>query len=146
MLTSLIITLIRIYKLICQKYALICFTIGAVDGRVMYFQINTKRVLHQFQHSVSTDASRGEEALSVECVALCKQQGSGSMKWAASGGADGLMKIWDLNSGVLRCACEHSRSSVVALQWHDTAHHLIFTAALDYLIRVWDARDGKDND
>jgi WD40 repeat protein len=109
---------------------------------MLYLQANNKRVLHKFQHSELVENSE-DEVLSVECVALCKAQSNPALKLAASGGADGFLKVWDLNSGVLRLSCAHSRSSVVALQWHKAVHHLVFTAALDYLVRVWDARDGS---
>lgn len=117
--------------------------IGSVDGQVHYLQVNTKRLLLKFAHSVSVSEDSGEEAHSVECVAICKSKSTTAMKWAASGGSDGTLKVWDLNSGVLRCSCQHPSSSVVALEWHPVAHHLVVTAALDFIVRVWDARAGS---
>lgn len=38
--------------------------------------------------------------------------------------------------------CSHG-GGVIALKWH-TVHPLITTAALDNLVRVWDARSGTN--
>lgn len=76
----------------------------------------------------------------MECVAFGR--GKGAQSWAASGGGDGFLKIWDLSSGILRTSCSHNNLSVVALDWHSLVHHWIVTASLDNLLRVWDVRDG----
>lgn len=117
-----------------------------MDGKVVLYQIHSKRLLHQFAHSSSTTNDvLTEESLSVECVALCKQQQP--IRWAASGGADGIAKIWDLHSGVLRCSCQHGEAGskdcgVIAIRWHPSVAHLMITASLDCNLRVWDVRDG----
>lgn len=85
-----------------------------------------------------------EEVLGVECVGLSPSSSGGggdsNMRWAASGGMDKSLKIWDLTSGSCRCVCPHE-GSVVALRWHPTAM-LVCTAALDNAVRIWDARSG----
>jgi WD40 repeat protein len=48
------------------------------------------------------------------------------------------MKIWDTSSGTCRGLCPHG-DSVVALRWHSTLP-MIATAALDNIVRIWDAR------
>jgi ribosome assembly protein SQT1 len=78
-----------------------------------------------------------QSALSVECVGLS----GGNYKWAASGGLDNTLKIWDITSGSIRSVCQHE-GSVVALQWHGTLP-IVATAALDHLVRLWDARAGS---
>ena len=50
------------------------------------------------------------------------------------------MKIWDYINGTCRSVCQHN-GSVVSLQWH-TSLSIVSTAALDNIIRVWDARSG----
>eukprot|EP01034_Spumella_vulgaris_P022348 gene22348-28468_t len=78
------------------------------------------------------------EALSaVECVGFAK----GGLKWVASGGMDKNLKVWDMTTGSCRCICAHG-GSVVALKWHDTLP-IVCTAALDNVIRIWDARNGN---
>jgi WD40 repeat protein len=72
----------------------------------------------------------------VECVGFA----NGEWKWVASGGMDKTLKVWDTQSGVVRCVCQHG-GSVVSLAWHATLP-LIATAALDNVVRIWDARNG----
>ena len=63
-----------------------------------------------------------------------------ALKWAASGGLDKTLKVWDLVTGTCRSVCAHG-GSVVALQWH-TALPVVTTASLDRAVRLWDARNG----
>jgi len=77
-----------------------------------------------------------EETLSVECVGFSNS----AFKWAASGGCDSTMKIWDLLGGQCRAICHHD-GSVVALRWH-VSLPFVATAALDRIVRLWDARSG----
>jgi len=124
------------------------------------FQVSGKKMLQKFVHSSakiassssSTAAAVGggedgeeeeegreeeeEEALSVECCGFSH----GDLKWVASGGMDKELKVWDTASGTLRSTCTHG-GSVVSLRWHETLP-VICTAALDCLVRVWDARNG----
>lgn len=79
----------------------------------------------------------GEAVMAVECVGFAKGPG---LKWVASGGMDKNLKVWDVTSGACRSVCPHG-GSVVALRWHDTLP-IICTAALDNVIRIWDARNG----
>jgi WD40 repeat protein len=78
-----------------------------------------------------------EELSAVECVGFAK----GGLKWVASGGMDKNLKVWDMTTGSCRCVCAHG-GSVVALKWHDSLP-VICTAALDNVIRIWDARNGS---
>lgn len=78
----------------------------------------------------------GEAVMAVECVGFAK----GGLKWVASGGMDKNLKVWDIATGSCRSVCPHG-GSVVALRWHDTLP-IICTAALDSVIRIWDARNG----
>ena len=86
------------------------------------------------------DSDGGEErmeaVLGVECVGFA----NGDWKWVASGGMDKTLKVWDTMTGLARCSCLHG-GSVVALSWHSSMP-LICTAALDNVVRIWDARNG----
>lgn len=130
---------------------------GSVDGTMKLFQISGKRVLHTFVHSLPTsgtstnsrklsnedDMDNGDDdqeaavILGVECVGFAL----GDFKWVASGGLDKTLKIWETVTGACRTVCEHG-GSVVALKWHSKLP-VISTAALDQIVRVWDARSGS---
>eukprot|EP00597_Dinobryon_sp_UTEXLB2267_P002197 CAMPEP_0170066156 /NCGR_PEP_ID=MMETSP0019_2-20121128/5955_1 /TAXON_ID=98059 /ORGANISM="Dinobryon sp., Strain UTEXLB2267" /LENGTH=473 /DNA_ID=CAMNT_0010273167 /DNA_START=1222 /DNA_END=2640 /DNA_ORIENTATION=+ len=142
---------------------------GSADGSVALLQISKKRVLLKLMHHTPTtkgdagkmtsnssnnnvdmdeeeEGEEGEEVgVAVECVGFAPETSSttssSSMKWAASGGMDKTMKIWDLTSGTCRCVCTHD-GSVVALRWH-TSLPIVCTTALDNVVRVWDARSGS---
>jgi WD40 repeat protein len=79
---------------------------------------------------------RTEAVLSVECVGFA----NGEWKWVASGGMDKNLKVWDTMTGTVRCTCPHG-GSVVALVWHSSLP-IVCTAALDNVVRLWDARNG----
>ena len=111
-------------------------------------QISGKRILHSFNHNVSkapaaggegggdADDDAGEALSSVECVGFSNKQ----WYWCASGGLDNSLKVWDLAAGICRSSCAHN-GSVVSLKWHSVAP-IIVSAALDRLVRIWDARSG----
>jgi hypothetical protein len=77
-----------------------------------------------------------EEVLTVECVGISAT----AIKWCASGGMDKTLKVWDMTNGGCRAVCVH-QGGVVALRWHAELP-LIGTAALDNIMRLWDARAG----
>lgn len=85
----------------------------------------------------------GESVLGVECVGFANGD---TFKYAASGGLDKTLKVWDILTGSLRSTCVHG-GSVVALKWHSmgvTGGGLpaVCTAALDNAVRLWDGRNG----
>ena len=112
---------------------------GGLDGRVLLLQISGKRLLKEFAKS-TPDTSKGDEEVvdSVECVGFSQSR---EFNWAASGGSSKELHVWDIVSGNCRASCVHG-GSVVALKWHSSLP-LITTAALDNLVRVWDARSGS---
>ncbi len=58
------------------------------------------------------------------------------------GGMDGTLKIWDLGTFNCRHVCPHEGGAgVTKLRWH-TRLPLVYTAATDGAIRLWDARSG----
>jgi WD40 repeat protein len=72
---------------------------------------------------------------SVETVGL-----SSMLPLAATGGMDGKLIIWDLQSLTLRSTCEHE-DGVVKMIWPSSSH-LIYTGCLDAKVRIWDSRTG----
>lgn len=123
--------------------------LGSVDGKVRVYHIGGKKVLLTLVHSTpNASASNNdldtiqededtEEVMSVEAVGFSAAE----WRWIASGGMDSTLKIWDQNSGLLRCVCQH-KQGVVALQWHNELA-LIATGSLDRIVRLWDARNGS---
>ena len=139
--------------------------VGSADGTIKLLQISGKRVLQAFLHSTPVaadvadalpdikerDEARDDDedddeedgemvmdsegSLSVECVGF-----SHDARWIASGGLDKTLKIWDVMNGACRCTCLHP-ASVVSLAWHSSLP-AIATAALDNMVRLWDARTG----
>jgi WD40 repeat protein len=125
---------------------------GSGDGTVKLFGLGAKKLIRTLIHCIPTAAESGdmkqavdddddreqenESTFSVECVGF-----DGADKWIASGGMDKCLKIWERSSGACRARCEHG-GGVVALQWMG-AHPAVCTAALDYIVRVWDARNGS---
>jgi ribosome assembly protein SQT1 len=123
---------------------------GGVDGKVLLLQISGKRVLRAFDFSTdgkntaSTATSGGDEGgedeeadTTIECVGFCQAV---DFPWAAAGGADKKLRVWDINTGAIRCVCLH-QGSVVSMKWLE-ASPVVCTAALDCIVRLWDARSG----
>lgn len=77
-----------------------------------------------------------EETFSVECVGFATH----GPKWAASGGMDHTLKVWDLDNGALRCTCVHT-TTVTHLIWHPTLP-IVYTSTVGGVISLWDARAG----
>jgi ribosome assembly protein SQT1 len=126
---------------------------GGVDGKVLLLQISGKRVLRAFDFSsdgknsastaTATAVEEGEEGedgvdTTIECVGFCQ---AADFPWAAAGGADKKLRVWDINTGAIRCVCMH-QGSVVSLKWLESSP-VVCTAALDCVVRLWDARSGS---
>jgi len=126
---------------------------GSVDGTVKLYQLSGKRVLQTFIHcvpavngatplkAVTEDDEMDEdmedvETFSVECVGFATH----GPRWAASGGMDSNLKIWDLDVGSCRCTCTHS-STVTHLMWHPSMAAVV-TSSVSGNIAIWDARAG----
>ncbi|XP_004496393.1 uncharacterized protein [Cicer arietinum] len=72
---------------------------------------------------------------SIECVGFAP---SGS--WAAIGGMDPKMIIWDLEHSLARSTCEHEYG-VTCMTWLGTSY--LATGSMDGIVRLWDCRSGE---
>jgi ribosome assembly protein SQT1 len=103
---------------------------GGVDNACRFANIQNGKVLAKFEHDDS-----------VECVQFCATD-SGQYKFAASGSMDGMLKIWDLKKTKLHASLKHA-DGVTRIQWNPTNPFLIFSASVDRVLRMWDARSAK---
>jgi len=144
---------------------------GAEDGMAYVCHYGTKKVVASLRHfepplsdtsnaRMSEDDQEMELPMSVEAVGFASTHVNPN--WCATGGVDGILKIWDLNNdGQCRQVCRvpsvqeeeqegqdttasSSSSSVggiTRLQWHPTLP-LVLTSMSDGTVRLWDARNG----
>jgi len=90
--------------------------------------------------------------ISVEAVGFS----TSNPNWCATGGVDGILKIWDLtNNAQCRQICNVQSSEgdndttttttttggITQLRWHPTLP-LVYTSCSDGAVRIWDARNG----
>lgn len=116
---------------------------GSIDGKVRLYQISGKRLLLTMNHFTIPDGggaqteSFDESNMSVESVGFCNTP---NLSLVASGGIDGNLRIWDSNTGAMRCENQH-KDSIISLQWHETMP-IVATACRDRCLRLFDARTG----
>ena len=122
--------------------------VGAEDGKAHVCHIGTKKVVASLRHfdqpvNVMNSSDEDEEMevpMSVEAVGFSPN----NPNWCATGGVDGLLKIWDLaRDGQCRhtCKTEEENEGITRLRWHPTLP-LIFVATGRGRIYIWDARNG----
>lgn len=123
--------------------------VGAEDGQAHVCHVGTKKVvasLRHFEPPLNQDEDM-ELPMSVEAVGFASAVVNPN--WVATGGVDGVLKIWDLTNdgGQCRQVCRHasddtSAGGITRLVWHPTMP-LIFTSSSDGTVCVWDARNGS---
>uniref|UniRef100_V9KSE6 Angio-associated migratory cell protein n=1 Tax=Callorhinchus milii TaxID=7868 RepID=V9KSE6_CALMI len=127
----------------CDRNGSLVLT-GSVDCTVKLLNTTTGKVVGVLCMGSSTRGCEdGEElpaveasANSVESVAFCHV-----LPLIAIGYLDGTMGIWDIPSQTLRHQCR-LQAGIVQLRWEcHTA--LLYTASLDGVVRMWDARTGS---
>jgi ribosome assembly protein SQT1 len=132
--------------------------VGAEDGQAHVCHIGSKKVVASVRHAEVTNTmapfgtaggmeedgdedGAGASAVSVEAVGFSPQ----NPNWLATGGVDGVVKIWDLANGAQcrqTCRPVQSGEGVTRLRWHPV-QPLVFTASTSGAIRLWDARNGS---
>ena len=142
--------------------------VGAEDGRAHLCHVATQKIVatlhHAEEQSGMASGSRAEEedndeeeqevpSTSVEAVGFSPSH----PHWCATGGVDGVLKIWDLSSSggaTCRQVCRNTRSNddkdnnddddagITRLQWHPV-YPLCFTSTTAGTVQVWDARNGQ---
>jgi ribosome assembly protein SQT1 len=122
--------------------------VGSEDGQAHVCHIVTHKVLASFRHSevpnpASHELENDEEnenlAVSVEAVGFAKT----SQSWCATGGVDGILKIWDLEKCQCRQICaQEGKDGITKLQWLEH-FPIVVTASIAGVVRLWDARNGQ---
>ena len=98
--------------------------VGSEDGWAYVCHVGTGKVLNAFRHAAEPlptmynnsgmdvveeqNDARTELLLSIEAVGFCPS----NPIWCATGGADGVLKIWDLNNGQCRHLCRYQSTTV----------------------------------
>lgn len=98
---------------------------GSTDSSVHVVNIRTGKVV----------GALNGHSKSIECVALAR-----SLPLAATGGMDGKLIIWDLQTLTPRITCEHEEG-IIRLIWSESSG-MVLTGCLDGMIRAWDYRTG----
>uniref|UniRef100_A0A0A0KBX7 Uncharacterized protein n=2 Tax=Cucumis sativus TaxID=3659 RepID=A0A0A0KBX7_CUCSA len=99
---------------------------GSKDGSVHIVNIATGKVVNSLvSHSDS-----------IECIGLAP-----SSPWAATGGMDQKLIIWDLQQSTPRSTCQHE-DGVTCLTWIGTSRYLA-TGCVDGRVRIWDSLSGE---
>jgi len=127
--------------------------VGGEDGQAHVCHIGTKKVVASLRHYEAPPNTREDDQLelpmSVEAVGFAAH--SVNPNWCATGGVDGVLKIWDLSNGQCRQVCrpaasedgqDNSNGGITRLQWHPSLP-LVFTSACNGTIQLWDARSGR---
>ena len=145
---------------------------GGEDGKAYVVHVTGKKLvatLSHFEESTSNDGANaandgmeddemgeGEgEARSVEAVGFCPPNVPGTSNWCATGGVDGILKIWNLNvvtaaaagggSAQLRQRCvrdDAQKAGITRVKWH-TSLPLVICSYTDGAVGIWDVRVGK---
>ncbi|XP_050269229.1 uncharacterized protein LOC126713515 isoform X1 [Quercus robur] len=102
---------------------------GSKDGSVHIVNLTTGKV-------VSSLVSHSD---SIECISFGPSHGPSSL-WAATGGMDHKLIIWDLQHSMPRSTCEHE-DGVTCLTWLGASNYLA-TGCVDGKVRLWDGRSG----
>jgi len=124
--------------------------VGAEDGQAHVCHIGTKKVVASLRHFepplFNSENEDMELPMSVEAVGFASA--AVNPNWVATGGVDGVLKIWDLaNDGQCRQVChpvseDSNAGGITRLVWHPT-FPLVCTSSSDGNVRIWDARNGS---
>ncbi|KAJ7969723.1 Angio-associated migratory cell protein [Quillaja saponaria] len=98
---------------------------GSLDGSLHIVNIATGRVV----------ISLAAHSDSIECVAF-----GASSHWAATGGMDQKLIIWDVQHSLPRSTCDHE-DGVTCLTWLGESRY-VATGCVDGKVRLWDSLSG----
>jgi WD40 repeat protein len=139
--------------------------VGAEDGQAHVCHIGTKKVVASLRHyqvppnhraaqGDDDDDMEAELPMSVEAVGFSPI----NPHWCATGGVDGVLRIWDLTTGQCRQVCQpppvsgdvssaasapaSSLGGITRLRWHPTLPTVVTCTTLGSG-HVWDARNGQ---
>jgi angio-associated migratory cell protein len=139
--------------------------VGAEDGQAHVCHIGTKKVVASLRHyqvppnfraaqDDDEDDMEAELPMSVEAVGFSPS----NPHWCATGGVDGVLRIWDLTTGQCRQVCQppplsgdaassaptqiSSLGGITRLHWHPTLPAVVTCTTLGS-VHVWDARNGQ---
>ncbi|XP_060172046.1 uncharacterized protein LOC132603144 [Lycium barbarum] len=99
---------------------------GSEDGSAHIVNIITGKVV----------TSLSEHTQRIICAGF-----SASGSWAATGGMDNKLIIWDLHTPSPRSTCEHE-AGVLCLLWLGKSSY-VATGCVDGKVRIWDSRSGE---
>ncbi|CAB3982383.1 Angio-associated migratory cell [Paramuricea clavata] len=103
---------------------------GSEEGVLKLTHIGNGKVLGSMEAALSKE----DGDVSIEAVRFCSKQ-----PIVATASLSGNLGIWDVTSQRLRHQCQHP-AGVTQLHWEDS---LVYTACLDGILRLWDARSGS---
>ena len=119
---------------------------GGEDGVAHVCHVGSKKEVATLRHYEVPSSIPEEEAMalpmSVEAVGFAPK--AVNPNWVATGGMDGVLKIWDLtNDGQCRQVCQPigENQGITRLRWH-ASMPIVFTATTSGAIHIWDARNG----
>eukprot|EP01084_Bolivina_argentea_P016403 30697_1 len=131
---------------------------GGVDGTARLLNTQGKgRVLQTFTHfepskmggstmKGSTEREDDENNSTSVPTVVDVSFGKGTQPWCATACTSGVLKVWDLATGVCRYTCIHP-AGVTKIVWHSSEEQgwegVIFTGCSDGVVRLWDPRVGK---
>ena len=138
---------------------------GGEDGNAYVVHVQGKKVVATLTHfdntSVTTsgegavaqadddgmEEDEDAEARSVEAVGFCPANIPGTAHWCATGGVDGVLKIWNLNVGGgsaqlrQKCIRDDVKAGITRLRWHNSLP-LVLASYTDGCVCIWDVRVG----
>lgn len=110
---------------------------GSVDSTAKLINSQTGKVVATFQCSNNLNNEDNEDNDSVESVGFCSVN-----SLFATGTVEGSVDIWDISTQIKRNSCRQS-TGISKLLWDNNSPHILYTAGLDGILRLFDSRSGE---